>query len=375
MNLTIDARLINSSGIGVYLQNVLKSERLKKYNLKILYKDEELSFFKNIAAYAEMIPYNAPLYSIKELLQTPAKTRNSDIFWSPHFNVPIVNFAKKLKVVTIHDVFHLAHYNTLSTGQKLYAKYMYQKAVQSSDIIFTVSETSKIEIIKYTGAAANKIKVVYNGIDFQQFNTLLGQEAKQNVLNNYNINFPFVLFVGNVKPHKNLRNALLGFKDYLLNEKTTETKFVIVGRRDGFITGDPEINTMVQDPILKDKVHFTGWVQHEDLPALYQQAKAFVFPSFYEGFGFPPLEAMAAGCPVISSNTSCMPEIYGDAALYFNPTNTNEIAEVLHRILNDDEVRNNLIGKGLQQSKKYNWQDSVNKKMNWIEAHNSLSKY
>ncbi len=373
MNLTIDARLINSSGIGVYLQNVLKSERLNNYSLKLLYKEEELSFFKNIAANAELIPYNAPLYSLQELLLTPAKTSNTDIFWSPHFNVPVMNFAKKLKVVTIHDVFHLAHYNTLSTGQKIYAKLMYQKAVQSSDIIFTVSETSKKEIIKYTGAVADKIKVVYNGIDFQQFNTILNKEAKQKVLDNYSIDFPFVLFVGNVKPHKNLRNALLGFKEYLLNEKTTDVKFVIVGRREGFITGDTGINTMVQDPVLKDKVHFTGWVQHEDLPALYQQAKAFVFPSYYEGFGFPPLEAMAAGCPVISSNASCMPEIYGEAALFFNPSNTNEIGEALNHILNDEEVRINLIEKGFQQSKKYNWQESIDTKMNWIEAHCPLS--
>ncbi len=375
MNLTIDARLINSSGIGVYLQNILKSERLKKYNLTLLYKEEELSYFKNIAAYAKMIAYNAPLYSLQELLQTPAKTREADIFWSPHFNVPIVNVAKKLKVVTIHDVFHLAHYNTLSTGQKIYAKLMYQKAVISSDIIFTVSETSKKEIIKYTGAVADKIKVVYNGIDFQQFNTILNKEAKLKVLEHYNINSPFVLFVGNVKPHKNLRNALLGFKEYLLNVKSSDTKFVIVGRREGFITGDTEINTMVQDPVLKDKVHFTGWVRHEDLPALYQQAKAFVFPSFYEGFGFPPLEAMAAGCPVISSNASCMPEIYGEAALFFNPVSTIEIGQAIHRILHDVEVRNNLIEKGLQQSKKYNWQQSIDTKMNWIETYCPLSKY
>ena len=118
--LTIDARLINSSGIGVYLQNILKSDRLKNYNLKILCKEDEVIFFKDIAAYAEIVAYNAPLYSIKELLQTPAKTLNTDIFWSPHFNVPLFNFAKKLKVVTIHDVFHLAHYNTLTTGQKIY---------------------------------------------------------------------------------------------------------------------------------------------------------------------------------------------------------------------------------------------------------------
>ena len=369
MNLTIDARLVNSSGIGVYIQNVLKSERLRNYQLKLLYKEAEKDFFKEISAYAEMVPYNAALYSVIELLNTPSKTTNTDIFWSPHFNVPIINFAKKLKVVTIHDAFHLAHYDTLSLAQKVYAKLMYKKAVTDSDIIFTVSETSKNEIIKYTGASAEKIKVVYNGIDFTKFNASLTIEAKTKVLNHYKINFPFVLFVGNVKPHKNLHHALLGFKEYLQNHTTGDNnlKFVIVGKREGFITGDTSINALVADPVLKEKVHFTDWVMHHDLPALYQSAAAFVFPSFYEGFGFPPLEAMAAGCPVISSNTSCMPEIYGAAALFFKPDETSKIAEAFHQILTDDPLKKSLIEKGLEQSKKYNWNEAVNTKLDLIE--------
>ncbi len=370
MKLTIDARLVNSSGIGVYIQNVLKNERLKNYKLKLLFKEVEKDFFKEISDYAEMVTYNAPLYSIDELLNTPAKTLDSDIFWSPHFNVPVVNFAKKLKVVTIHDVFHLAHYGTLSRGQKLYAKWMYKKAVNASDVIFTVSETSKVEIIKYTGAKAEKIKVVHNGIDFVKFNTVVNIEERAKILKQYKIDFPFVLFVGNVKPHKNLHHALLGFKEYLLNISSADQqiKFVIVGKRDGFITGDTNINSLVSDPVLKDKVHFTGWVRHGDLPALYQSAAAFVFPSFYEGFGFPPLEAMAAGCPVISSNASCMPEIYGDAALFFKPDDKNAIAIALKTILTNEQIRASLITKGLEQSKKYSWSSAVNAKLDWIEG-------
>lgn len=370
MNLTLDARLINTSGIGVYLQNVLQSERLLKYDLRILYKADEKDFFKTIGEKAKMVEYNASLYSIKELLQTPATTKHTDIFWSPHFNVPLINFASKLKVVTIHDVFHLAHYHTLTMAQKLYAALMYKKAVTDSDIIFTVSHQSKKEIINYTKAKADKIKVVYNGIDYVKFNTILNEEEKKAVTNKYDIHFPFLLFVGNVKPHKNLHNALLGFKNYLLENKkeASAIKFVIVGKREGFITGDNKINDIVQDPVLKDRVHFTGWVLHEHLAALYQQAQAFIFPSFYEGFGFPPLEAMAAGCPVISSNASCMPEVYGDAALFFNPANPIEIGAAIHQILTDHICKKELIQKGLIQSKKYNWHESINTKMNWIET-------
>lgn len=369
MNLTIDARLINSSGIGVYIQNILKSSRLKNYQLRLLYKDAEIDFFNELTSFAEMVPFNAALYSIGELVKTPQKTRHSDVFWSPHFNVPIMNFAKKLKVVTIHDVFHLAHFDTLSKMQQVYAKVMYQRAVQSSDIIFTVSESSKNEIIRYTNAREEKIKVVYNGIDFAKFNTPINTDARAMVLQQYGIEFPFILFVGNVKPHKNLYHALLGFKSYLSKYKgdSDHLRFVIVGKREGFITGDTSIGSLVLDPVLKDRVHFTGWVLHEHLPALYQVANAFVFPSFYEGFGFPPLEAMAAGCPVISSNSSCMPEIYGDAAYFFAPDNIEQIGNAIHSILTDSSLRNALIQKGIRQALKYNWKYSIDAKLDWIE--------
>lgn len=370
MNLTIDARLISSSGIGVYLQNIIKSDLLLQYDLVFLYKEADKSYFNQVKTHANLVRYDAELYSVKELLDSPAKTRKTDIFWSPHYNVPLFNFAKKLKVVTIHDVFHLAYYHTLSLKQKLYAKTMINRAISNTDIIFTVSNFSKREIIKYTGCNADKIKVVYNGIDYDKFSCSFTALQKASVLTKYGLKLPYILFVGNVKPHKNLKNALLGFKKFIERGgvKFQEFEFVIAGKREGFIIGDLEIEGLLSDSFFKNKVRFTGWVTDEELPVLYQSAATFIFPSIYEGFGFPPLEAMAAGCPVVSSNAACLAEVYGDAVLYFDPLNPLEIANALLKV-QEEEARAGLIKKGLTQSAKYKWSNAVSQKLNFISGY------
>jgi glycosyltransferase involved in cell wall biosynthesis len=366
MRLTIDARLVKSSGIGVYLQNIIKSPLLDQYELRLILKNNDLDYFRQLCLKAELVEFDAEMYSLKELLYSSAKTINSDIFWSPHYNVPIINFAR-LSVVTIHDVFHLAYYHTLSTAQKAYAKIMVNRAVRS-DIIFTVSEFSKAEIIKYTSCNPEKIKVIYNGIDFEKFNKRLPEELAWQVLKVYNLSSPYILFVGNVKPHKNLKTALQGFEEFIKSSPNfREYKFVIAGKREGFITGDKEIERLLSQPFYCGKIQFTGWVKDEHLGILYQNAALFIFPSVYEGFGFPPLEAMAAGCPVISSNSACMPEIYGDAALFFNALKKTEIADAFYTVLANSEKKNNLIKKGLNQSKGYNWDKAVNQKLKYME--------
>jgi len=369
MKLTIDARLLTSSGIGVYIQNVITSPLLNQFEIRILYNSKDYSFFKSYHYNTKLIAYDAPLYSVKELIETPAKTIGTDIFWSSHYNVPLVNFASTLKVVTIHDVYHLAYYDTLNIKQKIYAKLMMSRAVKSSDVIFTVSEFSKREIVKYTSCNPVKVKVVYNGVNFVKYNTRVSKEKEDEVLLKYKIKPSYILFVGNVKPHKNLKKALQGYKVLLDNNELQfkNTRFVIAGKQEGFITGDDELANIILDPFFKEKVTFTGWVSDEDLPVLYHRASVFIFPSLYEGFGFPPLEAMAAGCPVVSSNAACLPEIYEDAALYFDPLDATSIATALSKVLSDSELRSKLIEKGFAQSKKFSWNTAIENKINIIK--------
>lgn len=241
----------------------------------------------------------------------------------------------------------------------------------SSDIIFTVSQFSKDEIVRYTRCDPKKIYVVYNGIDFNKFSRKLEKHLQALILQKYNLFHPYFLYVGNVKPHKNLTKALLGYKLYVegLDSSVAQTKFVIVGKREGFITGDEEVAKLLSQPFFKTNVTFTGWVANEDLAVIYQNAALFIFPSVYEGFGFPPLEAMAAGCPVISSNAACLPEIYGDSAFYFDPYNEQQISQAITTVMTGNQVRSALVEKGTAKSKEFDWNRSVERKLAIIEDH------
>ncbi len=369
MKLTIDARLIRGSGIGVYIQNIVKSPQLSRFELELLVLNRDTAFAKNICPHGKVKEYNSNIYSIKELIVSPFKTVNTNIFWSPHYNVPILNFASDLKIATIHDVYHLAYSDTLNAKQKLYAEMMITRAVHYSDVVYTVSDFSKSEIIKKVKCDPDKINVVHNGIDSRRFERVFSKEEEKRIVNKYSLPQLFILFVGNVKPHKNLKTALLGFKYYCQSTSSTDLKFVIAGKRDGFITGDSEVKKMIEQPFFKEKVNFTGWIADEDLPLIYQKASLFIFPSIYEGFGFPPLEAMAAGCPVISSNSACMPEIYGDAALYFYPLYKKEIGERIHDVLHSDQIRDDLVRKGLKKAEEYTWEEAVRKKLVLMEIY------
>lgn len=367
MRLTIDSRLISGSGIGVYIQNLLKSPLLRDFEIELLVQQPDIAFAKNIFPSAKVKEYNAKIYSIKELVLNPLKTFNTNIFWSPHYNIPILNFASDLKIATVHDVYHLAYSETLSAKQKWYAKMMISRAVHYSDIVYTVSNFSKSEIIKKIKCDPGKINVVYNGIDFKRFERNFSIEEERGVIDRYSLPEFYILFVGNVKPHKNLKRALLGFKYYCQSVPSTDLKFVIAGKKDGFITADDEVKKMMEERFFTEKVSFTGWVADEDLPLLYQKASLFIFPSLYEGFGFPSLEAMAAGCPVISSNSACMPEIYDNAALYFYPLNEKEIGERIHDVLHNREIREGLVQKGLKKAKEYSWEEAIKKKVQVIK--------
>ena len=159
----------------------------------------------------------------------------------------------------------------------------------------------------------------------------------------------------------NLKNLLLAL------DHNKDFNLVIVGKKEGFITGDNEITYLIQNSsFLQNRVYFTGYVADEEIPVIYNLASLFVFPSLYEGFGFPPLEAMATGTPVVASNAASIPEVCGDAALYFNPLNIENIAENILKVIQDNELKNTLIHKGFDQVAEYSGEKSANKLINVI---------
>lgn len=358
--IVIDARMYNHSGIGTYLKNLLP-HICNTFETTLLGNPLVLESLSQIA---EIIPFSFPIYSISEQRIFPKIIPYSDIFWSPHFNVPLLKIKSIKRLVTIHDVYHHAFYKDLPVKQKIYTSLVMGAAVRNSDKIFTVSEFSKNQLIKYTDCKANKINVIHNGV-----NQEITFKGSTSVMDKYLLPEAYILFVGNVKPHKNLKTLL---KAYLLLDEELKIKYkiVIVGKRDGFLTGDEELTQWINaTPSIQNSLTFTGFVANEDLNAIYQNASLFVFPSVYEGFGLPPLEAMTNRCAVLASTSSSIPEVCGNAAFYFNAFSESDLTEKITKILKEPSVRQDFINKGLQHIKKFNWSQSAEKH---IEVFNEL---
>jgi glycosyltransferase involved in cell wall biosynthesis len=351
MNLAVDLRMINQSGIGTYLKNVLPGMLDLFSGVTVLGNPEEINTFP-WAGQVNILPFTQNIYSPKEQLQYRSIIPQTDVFWSPHYNAPLLPIKAKKRIVTIHDTFHLSPLAQLPLPQKLYASLLIKNAVRKSHHIFTVSEFSKSEIIKYTGAPANKISVVYGGV-----NTSFYKET--GALPPISLPKKYILFVGNVKPHKNLITLLKAYAT-LPHELQNEYKLLIIGKKEGFITADNTIMGFMETANLTDKVVFTGYVEDKYMPGLYQHATLFVFPSLYEGFGLPVLEALAAGIPVLSSNAASLPEAGGNAVLYFNPYNVPELsAKLAQALLQPHTLPAANSGAATQQLNAFTWQQSI----------------
>lgn len=342
-NITVDARMINSSGIGTVIKNILKRMIVLKPEWNFFILGDLLTLKKyNFLKYdnVKLISCNVPIYSIKEQIELVRKIpKDTDIMWSPHYNIPI--FYKGKLVVTIHDVFHLAMPQFVSGFHKrLYAKFMFSMVKYRTNKIICDSNFTASELEKYVGVDKNKVKVVYIGIDEEWFNVNLEKLV---------YNKPYLLYVGNVKPHKNLGNLVKAFD--LIKDKIPHD-LIIVGKKEGFITGDNNIFNLTEK--ISNRVIFTGYVDDNLLKQYYKQADLFVFPSLYEGFGLPPLEALATGTNVICSNISVLKEICGDMVEYFYPYNINDIGSVILKNINTKQKKEYNLSK-------YDWNICVDK--------------
>jgi len=239
-------------------------------------------------------------------------------------------------------------------------------AVKKSDRIITVSDFSKSEIIKYTKTGHDKITVIHNGIDGAKFKSLSGPDLTH-VKEKLKLPGKFILFVGNVKPHKNLKRLLKAYEK-ICNQGIKDYHLVVAGQKEGFITADTGIfNLLENSAVLRDKVSFTGPVDNDALPVLYNAASLLVLPSLYEGFGLPPLEALGCGCPVIVSNTASLPEVCGDAAYYVDPYSGESIADGIYKVLTDRALRQDLVNKGFKRAAMFNWDESAKKHLKIIQ--------
>jgi glycosyltransferase involved in cell wall biosynthesis len=352
--LTIDARMIDDSGIGTYLKNLLPF-LLLDFDIVLLGNKEKLYRYSKLNN-CQIIEFNAEIYSLKEQLLFPFKVPKTDVFWAPHFNTPILPVKAKKRITTIHDVNHLSAISTISVLKKKYSKILYLNAIKRSRIVITVSNFSKKEIVKYTNVNPDKIKVIYCGVSdrFKTYKTLKIPLPKK-----------YILFVGNVKPHKNLKVLLEAYSS--LNKELQSTyKLVVLGKKSGFITSDKSVFKYIEKENITSAVFFTDYIKDEFVSSIYKNAQLLVFPSLYEGFGLPLIEAMTVGTPVLSSNSASLPEIGGTSAIYFNPTNVKELTTKIELLLTNKALQKTYIEKGIEHVKKFSWEKSAKEHINLI---------
>jgi glycosyltransferase involved in cell wall biosynthesis len=362
--IVFDARLVNQSGIGTYIQNILPGLS-RKFDTKVI---GNLNLFSRFAWAKDMriITDRSSMYSIREQVTLPFEIPSCDVFFSPHYNIPILPIKARHRVVTIHDTAHMFLYDRLNLEQKAYARIVMGSATRLSSKILTDSLSSKNEICKYFNTKAGKIEVIHCGIDHDMFRPIQDSNELFKVRRKYSLPNRYILFVGNIKPHKNLISLVKAFK--IISERDVDLFLLIVGKREGFINSDAQLKELVEsDAALTRKVLFTGFVNTNELPALYSMAEVFVMPSLYEGFGFPPLEAMSCGCPVVFSNRASLPEICGDAGLSVDAIDSKQIAQATMQIMQNEVLRKQIIEKGFQRAKLFTWEDAVSKTAGAVE--------
>jgi len=354
--LVIDVRMINSSGIGSYLKNIIPTI-IGNFSTVLLGNEKELSSF-DWSKNCQIISFNSKVYSLQEQIKYMSCIPNAELLWCPHFNVPLFPVKAKKIVSTIHDVNHLTEITDNSFLKKKYATILYNNAINKSSKVVTVSNFSRSELLKYTKVNATKVEVVHCAVNnlFSQKSDKKSKDLPEN----------YILFVGNLKPHKNLITLLKAYKS-LSDEIKKNYKLVVVGKKKGLITSDKKALDFIKQNNLSSSVYFTGYIVDALVPTIYKNAVLFVFPSHYEGFGLPVLEAMASGTPVISSNAASLKEVGGDSVEYFDPSDENKLKEKIALFLRDKDIRNQYIKKGFDRLKLFSWEKSANRHIEIFE--------
>jgi glycosyltransferase involved in cell wall biosynthesis len=342
--LFIDLRMLRHSGIGRYLQNVVPRvlPRLNDCTIQCLAYPKDIERFSWLSEKSGIaIPVQSSIYSPKEQWERiRAAAPHSGIFWCPHYNIPL--FWRGRIITTIYDIIPIhPELGFRHPLKRMYAGFLFHQAVKRADHILTISQFTAQELFRHASCDPAKVTVTHLGIDADFFRSPSPGRPRPE---------PYLLAVGNVKPHKNLGRLLEAFG---LLHKEIPHRLVIVGKKEGFITGDLSLDKI--QARLGSRVLFTGELSDAELKSNYQHADLFIHPSLYEGFGFPPLEAMAAGCPVLVSTAAALPETCGDAVRYFDPQKPQEIADRIREILGDPSLRRDLIQKGSNWVNRFTW--------------------
>ena len=349
----IDARKLTDFGIGTYIQNLIRAlGELDQENRYLLFANpQHLDLLADLPANFRPVVDHSPVYSIRELLALAWKLfrLKIDLYHSTHYVLPAVVPCRA--VVTIHDIIHLLYPEFLPSPLAFfYAQRMIKRSLARGDRIIADSRNTRADLMSYFEVDGRKIRVVYPGVA-SRFRQAVPEEQIASWLNELGLKRPYLLFVGNPKPHKNLDNVVKAF-GRALQMRQFSADLVCVGNREG---SDFKLRQRAEQLGIAERVRLVGYVPDEALPALYQGAKLFVYPTLYEGFGLPVVEAMASGTAVLTSNTSALKEIAEGYGHLVDPLDVEEIATSIAHCMADDEHRRTLARLGRKRADEFRW--------------------
>jgi len=364
VKVAIDIRRMTEFGIGTYIRNVVKTLARLDHESKyfLVGSPEKVGEFGALPGNFHAVRLEDREDTLKGSVEFRAIVRRLEcdvahiphLFWIPR-GLPCPY------IVTVHDL--LEHMYGARDGSNLRRRMHLQltrRALRKAARVLAVSQFTKCEIEKILAIPDARVEVVYNAIDERFLHGHASEADRQLIAQRYQVNYPFLLYAGAIRPHKNVVRIIEAFsalKTELQKENVIpDLKLIIIGDD---LSGHPDLRRTVVRSGVQNDVRFLGFVPIEVLRIFYDVAKLFVFPSLYEGFGLPPLEAMAHGTPVVTSNTSSLPEVAGNASLLVNPENVFEIQRAMQKALLDPVLRQRMKQRGYEQAKRFSWTSSV----------------
>ncbi len=364
MKVAIDIRRIGDFGVGTYIRNLVRTLAAQGQANEYLLI-EETGQEETVGA----LPQNFTCVSFPHGDQTLRnhiqfqfllRSHGVTLLHIPHLRVPLLVPCRY--VVTVHDLsdFFYPAPDERAGGLRRGARYMLgRRALSRAARVIAVSQATSRDVVRHFQLDPARLEVVYNAID-DHFSESGSDEDRQRSLERYGVNYPFLLYAGSVKPQKNVVRLIEAFAalkgDLSAGGALDPLKLIVIGDEP---TNNPDLRRAVVRCRIEQDVRFLGFVPRDVLRVFYQAAEAFVFPSLYEGFGLPPLEAMAQGTPVVVSGVSALPEVVGEAAVTVNPENVFDIARGMRRALLEPGTRNMLRRRGLEQVRRFSWERSV----------------
>lgn len=360
MNIAIDVRRLADFGVGTYIRNLVRTLFGKdtENTYLLIGQPERMEELGELPANFATLRFPGSDESARNhfRLQFLLREARVDVLHVPHMRVPLLVPCRY--VVTVHDLADFL-FPTDDGFRRRLRLFLARRSLAGASRILAVSRATRLDLVEYCRIPGQKIEVVHNAID-ERFSLTSRHEDKKRVLERYGVDYPFVLYAGSVKPQKNLARLIEAFAvlkgDLRAHPVYGDLKLILIGDE---LSKHPHLRRTVIKTRIQQDVRFLGFVPVEVLRVFYSSAEVFVFPSLHEGFGLPPLEAMAQGTPVVVSNVSSLPEVVGNAAIMVNPDNVFDIARGVKRVLLDVDTRELLRERGLEQVKKFSWDRSV----------------